>query len=150
MQCNFPEIYMWIVCCTLPARYWEVICHFDEIISATSFWQILLQLEMHIPNLQRSKKLWSRYVSICGQLCACRWPGNSGYQAPSVCPQCTIRNRNVHISVQNCALWDMKQVQCGICEIGLLYPEHSVFLVMWNANIYLIFKNNGCNGLNRI
>ena len=34
-------------------------------------------------------------------------------------PQCTIQNRNVHISVLNSALWDMGQVHCGICEIGL-------------------------------
>ena len=33
-------------------------------------------------------------------------------------PQCTIQNRNVHISVLNAALWDMGQVHCGICEIG--------------------------------
>ena len=35
-------------------------------------------------------------------------------------PQCTIQNRNVHISVLNGALWDMGQVHRGICEIGLL------------------------------
>ena len=39
-------------------------------------------------------------------------------------PQCSIRNRNVHISVHisvpNGALWDMEQVYSGICEIGLL------------------------------
>ena len=34
-------------------------------------------------------------------------------------PQCTIQNRNVHISDLNGALWDMGQVHCGICEIGL-------------------------------
>ena len=34
-------------------------------------------------------------------------------------PQCTMQNRNVHISVLNGALWDMEQVHCGICEIGL-------------------------------
>ena len=28
--------------------------------------------------------------------------------------QCTIQNRNVHISVQNGALQDMEQVHCGI------------------------------------
>ena len=32
-------------------------------------------------------------------------------------PQYTIQNRNVHISVLNGALWDMKQVHCGICEL---------------------------------
>ena len=35
-------------------------------------------------------------------------------------PQCSIQNRNVHISVLNGALWDMEQVHSGICEIGLL------------------------------
>ena len=35
-------------------------------------------------------------------------------------PQCTSQNRNVHISVLNGVLWDMGQVQCGICEIVLL------------------------------
>ena len=33
--------------------------------------------------------------------------------------QYTIQNRNVHISVQNSAFWNMEQVHCGICEIGL-------------------------------
>ena len=36
----------------------------------------------------------------------------------SYTPQCTIQSRNVHISVLNGALWDMRQVHCGICEIG--------------------------------
>ena len=35
-------------------------------------------------------------------------------------PQCSIQNRNVHISFLNRALWDMEQVHSGICEIGLL------------------------------
>ena len=33
-------------------------------------------------------------------------------------PQYTIQNRNVHISVLNGVLWDMKQVHCGVCEIA--------------------------------
>ena len=33
-------------------------------------------------------------------------------------PQCTIQNRNVHISVLYGTLLDMGQVHCGICEIG--------------------------------
>ena len=28
-------------------------------------------------------------------------------------PQCTIQNRNVHISILDGVLWDMGQVQCG-------------------------------------
>ena len=35
-------------------------------------------------------------------------------------PQCTIQNRNVHISVLIGALWDMEQVHCGICGWGHL------------------------------
>ena len=35
-------------------------------------------------------------------------------------PQCSIQNRNVHISVLNGALWDMEQVHSGICEFGEL------------------------------
>ena len=35
-------------------------------------------------------------------------------------PQCIIQNRNVHISVLNGALWDIGQVQLGICEASLL------------------------------
>ena len=33
-------------------------------------------------------------------------------------PQCSIQNRNVHISVLNGALWDMEQLHSGICELG--------------------------------
>ena len=35
-------------------------------------------------------------------------------------PQCSIQNRNVHISVLNGALWDMEQVHSGICKLGQL------------------------------
>ena len=35
-------------------------------------------------------------------------------------PHYTIQNRNVHISVLNGVLWDMGQVHCVVCEIGLL------------------------------
>ena len=34
-------------------------------------------------------------------------------------PYPTIQNRNVHISVLNGALWDMRQMHCGIGEIGV-------------------------------
>ena len=34
--------------------------------------------------------------------------------------QCTIQNRNVHISVLNGESWDMGQGHCGIRDIGLL------------------------------
>ena len=35
-------------------------------------------------------------------------------------PQCSIQNRNVHISVLNGTLGDMEQVHSGICELGQL------------------------------
>ena len=35
-------------------------------------------------------------------------------------PQCTIQNRNVHISVLNGALWYVELVHCGIFETSLL------------------------------
>ena len=40
-------------------------------------------------------------------------------------PQCTIQDRNVHISVLNGALWDMGQVHCRICEIVLLESHNA-------------------------
>ena len=46
---------------------------------------------------------------------------NAPYYIPQCMhiPQCTIQNRNVHISILNGALWDMGQVHSGICEKGL-------------------------------
>ena len=41
-------------------------------------------------------------------------------------PECSIQNRNVHISVLNGAFWDMKQVNSGICELSQLHPWFSV------------------------
>ena len=35
-------------------------------------------------------------------------------------PQCSIQNRNVHISVLNGTLWDTEQVHSGVCELGQL------------------------------
>ena len=40
-------------------------------------------------------------------------------------PQCSIQNRNVHISVLSGALWDMEQVHSGICEIALVCSKLS-------------------------
>ena len=41
-------------------------------------------------------------------------------------PQCSIQNRNVHISVLNEALWDMEQVHSGINEFGQLDPLEEI------------------------
>ena len=35
-------------------------------------------------------------------------------------PECSIQNRNMHISVLNGAFWDMEQVHSGISELGQL------------------------------
>ena len=49
-------------------------------------------------------------------------------------PECTIQNRNVHICVLNGALWDMEQVNCGICKLGQvdtkLLPKQMLSTIM--------------------
>ena len=50
------------------------------------------------------------------------------HNAPVHIPQYTIQNRNVHISVLNDVLWDMGQVHCGICELGLLLSQDFIFM----------------------
>ena len=62
-------------------------------------------------------------------------------------PQCTIQNRNVHISVLNGALWDMEQVHCRICEIGL-YMDHMHILLDVQNEAY-IFQWQKCSHLYR-
>ena len=56
-------------------------------------------------------------------------------------PECSIQNRNVHISVLNGAFWDMEQVHSGICELGLLYCS-SASEVMLNT---LMLRQNRCH-----
>ena len=48
---------------------------------------------------------------------------HKSHNTPVPYPQCTIQNRNVHISVLNGALWDMGQVCCGIWEIDLSFTQ---------------------------
>ena len=38
-------------------------------------------------------------------------------------PQCSIQNRNGHISALCVALWDKEHVLYGICEVGSLLPS---------------------------
>ena len=49
--------------------------------------------------------------------------------------QCSISNRNAHISVLNEALWDMEQVHSGIWELGQ-FKLHSfissLYIQTWN------------------
>ena len=45
---------------------------------------------------------------------------HKSHDALSHIPQCTIQNRNVHISVLNGVLLDMGQTHCEICETVLL------------------------------
>ena len=48
----------------------------------------------------------------------------TNYQNPTIhlshIPQYGIQNRGVYITVVYGALWEVGQVHCGICEIGLL------------------------------
>ena len=39
---------------------------------------------------------------------------------PPISHDAAFRARSVQISVLNDALWDMGQLHCGICEMGLL------------------------------
>ena len=52
-------------------------------------------------------------------------------------PQCTIQNRNVHISVLKSVLWDMEQVHCRICELDQLY-----LMEMWLKFRHYIQENH--------
>ena len=64
---------------------------------------------------------------------------HKSHNAPFHIPQCTIQNRNVHISVLNGALWDMEQVHYGICEIGLFHLSFSDPLVWFNLMLWCTF-----------
>ena len=57
---------------------------------------------------------------------------------PSHFPQCTIQNRNVHISVLNGALWDMVWVHCGISKFGLLESRHSTSPELCKISMFLL------------
>ena len=52
----------------------------------------------------------------------CRWTRHTKLTNPTMhvshIPQCTIQNRNAHISVLNGVLWDMEQLHYRICEVG--------------------------------
>ena len=52
-------------------------------------------------------------------------------------PQCSIKNRNIHISALKGALWDMERVHFGICEIGLLQTTTN-----HDIHIYTLVKSN--------
>ena len=48
-------------------------------------------------------------------------------------PQCSNRNRNLHISVLNGALWDIEQVHIGICKLGqFMHMIRSLMMVDFN------------------
>ena len=54
-------------------------------------------------------------------------------------PQCSIQNRNVHISVLNGASWDMEEVHSGVCELGQFNTLRSdrTFLHQWIVSFIL-------------
>ena len=56
-------------------------------------------------------------------------------------PECTIQNRNVHISVLNGAFWDMEQVHTRICEIDLIRRQWSKLLSQ--ASLHWIIESKG-------
>ena len=45
----------------------------------------------------------------------------------------TSQNRNVHISVLNCALWDMEQKDCAIYEFGLFSKAGWLVDTTWHV-----------------
>ena len=59
-------------------------------------------------------------------------------------PQYTIQNRNVHISVLIGALWDIGQVHCGICELGLFFRQKKTCLY-FSQYCDCWFPDNGTN-----
>ena len=56
-------------------------------------------------------------------------------------PQCTTENRNVHISVLNCVLWDTGQVHWDICETVLLWRKIVSEKLVSNAYTGTSFTN---------
>ena len=56
-------------------------------------------------------------------------------------PQCTMRNKKVHISILNGVLWDMELVHCGICEIALSIWSVSSYLSC-NVNSVMHLEKN--------
>ena len=57
--------------------------------------------------------------------------------------QYTIQNRNVHISVRNGVLWDMGQVYCGMCKIGLFCTIGQ----LWDVELSRLTENTGMQSL---
>ena len=70
-------------------------------------------------RFKQNVKLPRSYSTSCPRSVQLTWFTNPRMHLFHI-PQCSIQNRNVYISVLNGALWDMEQVQSGICEIGPL------------------------------
>ena len=58
-------------------------------------------------------------------------------------PQCSIQNRNVHISVLNGALLDTEQVHSGICKLGQWYKTRTLYAVSVNKIMNIIIRSLG-------
>ena len=54
-------------------------------------------------------------------------------------PQCSIHNRNVHISILNGPLRDMEQVHSGICEIDLM--DYWLVIIMASSERHGVSKH---------
>ena len=55
-------------------------------------------------------------------------------------PSYTIQNRNVHISVLNGVLWDMRRGHCGICEIRLWL----LFIFISEHRVCVLQRHSAC------
>ena len=92
----------------------------------------LLPGSTSIPNAYKLHViLWRVDLHICFFLAInfiaisdtnCRWTRHTKLTNPTMhvshIPQCTIQNRNAHISVLNGVLWDMEQLHYRIYEVG--------------------------------
>ena len=68
---------------------------------------------------------------------------NKFQNVPVPYPQCSIQSRNMHISVLNRALWDMEQVNYGICEIGLFSnPARHILplITTWRLDCSIVIR----------
>ena len=80
-----------------------------------------------------------------------RYHGQTNLRNPTMhlfhIPQCTIQNRNVHISVLDGALCDMEQMHNGICELFQFNDHIIITYIMINS---LSPEISGCDFRNAI
>ena len=109
-------------------------------------WQYGSSMKWFLISLSTMSTMSTMTAVLAWRQKDCQWDMGYGPQQTNLTnptmhqshiPQCTIQNRNVHISVLNGAMWDMGQVHCGICEFGLLVGITLLWLVgldiSWNC-----------------